>query len=261
MSNPILEFKDITVIKEGKKVLDSFSITIAQGENTAILGPNGAGKSSLIKTITREYYPVSCGRPFTFRILGHERWNVFDLRFLLGIVSNELQHAFTQDVKGMDVVLSGFFGSLGLYRERITPKMKKKAAQVMDLLEISGLKDRRINRMSSGEARRFLIGRALVHEPKALILDEPLNSLDMHAVDKFTGIMRKIVRSGVSLILVTQSLQDIIPEIGRVVLLKEGRIFEDGPKEEVLSRENIGRLFGTSVEIIKKKGYYYALRA
>lgn len=258
---PLIEFKNLTVVKgKNKKVLDAVSLKIWEGENIAILGPNGAGKSSLIKTITRQYYPLAEKKGYLFKIWGQEVWNIFDLRSLLGIVSNDLQYTCNREITGMEIILSGFFGSIGLYRESISPRMKKKAREIADFLEIYHLRGRRMDEMSSGEARRFLIGRALVHDPKALILDEPTNSLDLHALYKFTGIMRKIARSGTSVVLVTQSISDIIPEIKRVILMKEGRIYRDGPKEAILTKRNVSGLFASPVEIRKKGGYYYPLR-
>jgi len=258
---PLLEFKNITVLKDNhNKVLDSISLKIYEGENVAILGPNGAGKSSLIKLITREYYPLSESGECSFRIWGQDRWDVFNLRFLLGIVSNDLQYACARDITGMEMVLSGFFGSIGLFQEPLTLKMKKKADQVIEFLEIGHLKARRMDQMSSGEARRFLIGRALVHDPKALILDEPTNSLDLHALYKFSNILRKIAGSGTGIILVTHNIPDIIPQIDRVILMKNGKIYDEGPKRSMLTDKNINKLFDTSVEIQRKEGYYYALR-
>lgn len=257
----LLEFNRLTVIKGGRKVLDSLSLKIYEGDNMAILGPNGAGKSSLIKVITKEYYPIHADNSCSFRIWGQDQWNVFELRKLLGIVSNDLQAACTRDTSGLDVVLSGFFSSIGLYKERLTPKMKKKAQEAIDFLEIRPLQHRNMNEMSSGEARRFLIARALVHAPKALILDEPTNNLDLHAMYKFTDMIRKITKSGTSVILVTQNLSDIIPEIKRVILMKGGKLYQDGAKDSVLTSGNISKLFDSPVEITTKKGYYYALRA
>lgn len=260
--SPLLEFKNIIVLKNGnRKILDSLSIRIDRGENVAILGPNGAGKSSFIKTITREYYPIRSGSDFSFKVLGRERWNIFDLRFFLGIVSNDLQYVFTRGITGWEAILSGFFSSVGLYNERVTARMRKKAEEIIDFLEIARLKNRKVNEMSSGEARRFLIGRALVHEPEALILDEPANSLDLHSHYKFNNILRKITGTGVSVVLVTQNLYDIIPEINRVVFMREGRFVKDAPKEEILSDANIAELFGVPVEVKKKNGYYYTLIA
>jgi iron complex transport system ATP-binding protein len=259
---PLLEFNNITVLRsENQKVLDDISLKIYAGENIAILGPNGAGKSSLVKIITREYYPVFQENGCSFKIWGKDSWDVFNLRSMLGIVSNDLQYICTRDITGMELVLSGFFSSIGLFNEHLTPQMKRKAGGIIEFLEITHLQDRKMNQMSSGEARRFLIGRALVHDPKALVLDEPANSLDLHALYKFSKILSKIARSGISIILVTHNLSDIIPEIKRVILMKEGRLCNDGPKDRVLTQKNISRLFGARVSIKKKKGYYYALRA
>ena len=179
----------------------------------------------------------------------------------MGIVSNDLQHECDRDVSGFETILSGFFSSIGIYRETVTPQMENKVKDVMEFLEISHLKDKNMDKMSSGEARRFLIGRALVHDPKALILDEPMSNLDIHALHKFTGILSKLAKSGVNVILVTQNIQDIIPEITRVVFMKNGKIAADGPKEEILAGKKMSELFNTPVEVEVKDGYYYAFRA
>ena len=257
---PLLEFKNVTVVKSNnKRILDSVSVTIFEGEDVAILGPNGAGKSSFIKTITREYYPMPQEKGLLSKIWGEDRWNVSELRFLLGIVSNDLQYACTREITGLELVLSGFFSSIGLYNQHVTQTMKKKAAAILDFLEVYHLRGRKMTEMSSGEAKRFLIGRALVHDPKALILDEPGTSLDLHALHKLGNILRKISKSGTSIILVTQNIQEIIPEITRVILMKDGKIYKDGAKELILTDGNISKLFGTLVDIKKKDGYYYAL--
>ena len=253
----LLEFRNITVIKDDRKVLDSISVSINVGECIAVLGPNGSGKSSFIKTITREYYPVIQDSDIVFRIQGLEVWDVFDLRSLLGIVSNDLQSTFARDMSGMEVILSGFFSSIGLYNRDVTPAMVEKAEEILEFLEIGHLKNRKMTEMSSGEARKFLIGRALIHNPKALILDEPTNSLDMHALHVFRKTLRRIAQSGTGIILVTHHLQDIIPEITRVILVKNGKFICDGPKAEVLTEENIGKLFSIPASIREECGYYY----
>ena len=159
----------------------------------------------------------------------------------------------------MEIVLSGFFSSMGIINENlVTRQMKIKAKEILEFLEIVHLKKRKMTEMSSGEAQRFMIGRALIHDPKALILDEPTNSLDLYALHKFRKILRKISKSGVSIILVTQNLQDIIPEITRVILMKDGKFYKDGPKGIILTGKNISRLFGVRVQVKRKNGYYYA---
>ncbi len=255
---PLLEFKNITVMKDKMKILDSVSLRLEEGENIAILGPNGAGKSSFIKTINREYYPLLQEEGVVFRVRGRETWDVFDLRSTFGIVSNDLVYACSREMTAREVVLSGFFSSIGLFRHHVTREMERKTGEILDFLEIAHLKEREMTEMSSGEARRVVIGRALVHDPKTLVLDEPTNSLDLHALHTFRATCRKISRAGTGIILVTHNLHDIIPEITRVILMKGGHFCMDGPKEDVLTDENISNLFVVPVRVRKDDGYYYA---
>ncbi|MDD4136325.1 MAG: ATP-binding cassette domain-containing protein [Methanoregula sp.] len=259
IASPFLEFDNVTVFHGDKKVLDAISVSLQQGENVAILGPNGAGKSSFIKTIMREFYPVLDEGSVTFRICGKDVWDVFELRSAFGIVSNDLQYTFTRQITGREVVLSGFFSSIGLFNREITPEMNRKADEICTFLEINHISNRPMTEMSSGESRRFLIGRAMVHDPRVLILDEPTNSLDLHALHSFRQTIRKIAQSGTGIILVTHNLQDIIPEITRVILMKNGRFVEDGPKEALLTDQHIGQLFDVPVRVRSEDdGYYYA---
>ncbi|MDE4908808.1 ATP-binding cassette domain-containing protein [Methanogenium marinum] len=254
---PLLEFRNVTVMKGSKKLLDSLTVTIPEGEHIAILGPNGAGKSSFIKAIMREYYPLR-GDGVVFRVCGNDVWHVSDLRSHFGIVSNELQYTFTREITGRDVVLSGFFSSIGLYWHEATPAMEQKTDEILRFLEIDHLSDRLFTTLSSGEARRFLIGRALVHDPKTLILDEPTTSLDLHALHIFRATLRKIAQAGTGIIMVTHMLPDIIPETSRIILMKDGRFCGDGPKKEMLTGEWVGRHFGVPVHIREDDGWYYA---
>jgi iron complex transport system ATP-binding protein len=255
---PLLEYRNVTVYQGVKQVLDNISVEIHEGENIAILGPNGAGKSSFIKTITRELYPLHKNPGATFRVRGQDTWDVFDLRRTIGVVSGDLQHTFTRTIRGNEVILSGFFSSIGLFNHEITPEMEQETVEILAFLGISHLHDRLMTEMSSGEARRLLIGRALVHHPAVLILDEPTNSLDLHALHTFRTTLRKIARSGTGIILVTHNLHDIIPEISRVILMKDGRFCSDGPKREVLTDEKIGALFNVPLHVREEGGYFYA---
>ncbi len=237
--------------------LRDFALTIAQGEHVAILGPNGSGKSSFIKTITRECYPLQGS---TVRILGRERWNIFELRSQLGIVTNDLMLACSRDYTGRETVLSGFFSSVGLWPYHlVTAEMESKADAMIDFLEISHLQERNVAEMSSGEARRFLIARALVHDPQTLVFDEPTNSLDLHASRTLHNAMRQVAQSGKSIVLVTHSLPDIIPEIERIVMIQDGQVAYDGPKAEALTSERLSTLFHGPVEIQSRDGVFHAI--
>lgn len=255
---PLLDFRNVTLVRGGRRALDRLTLTVGVGENVALVGPNGSGKSSFIKLLTRELYPfVNDGAPSSMRVLGKESWDLFALRRHLGIVSLDLQADFARDMTGYEAVLSGFFSSVGLWhRHRVTREMEKKAVRVLERLEAFALADRAMTQMSTGEARRMLIGRALVHDADTLVLDEPTNSLDLRAVREFRDLLRKLARSGTSVILVTHHLDDLFPEIRRTVLLREGRIFRDGPTSEVLTDANLGEIFKMPVRVERKDGYY-----
>jgi iron complex transport system ATP-binding protein len=237
--------------------ISNLSLTIGAGEHVAILGPNGCGKSTLIKTITRECYPLA--RPDSgIAILGQRLWDVASLRSMLGIVSNDLMTQCTREITGFEIVLSGFFSSIGIWpNHRVTDRQGRKAADILRFLEAAHLADKPVDEMSSGEARRMLIGRALVHDPRALLLDEPSTSLDLFAQHELRENIRKLARSGVAIILVTHHLSDIIPEIDRVILMSGGEVTGDGPKEEILTPSALNRLFGVKVELARRDGYYH----
>ena len=255
---PLLELKNVTVQRGSRLALDGFNLSVANGEHVAILGPNGSGKSTLIKTINRECYPLL--KPNTvLRIMDRESWNIFDLRAHIGLVSNDLMVQCTRDIKGLELVVSGFFGSIGIWpRHEVTDDMRKRALAAMQRLEASHLANRWLDELSSGEARRLLIARALIHQPDTLLLDEPTTSLDLPSLREVRNQLRKLAAEGVGLLLITHHLDDIIPEIDRVVLLKDGRIAFDGPKEDVLTSERLSQTFGIPLEVVTRDGYYHA---
>ena len=260
MPTPLIEFHNVTVQRGERVVLDGLTLSIAQGEHVAILGPNGSGKSTLIKLIARELYPRIKPEPWSLRILGRDRWNLFELRNQLGLVSNDWMRLCTRDFSGYEIVLSGFFGSVGIWPyHHVTPEMEQKAHKVMEVLEIAHLAARNTNEMSSGEARRMLIARALVHDPQALILDEPTTSLDLRATCELREILRKLAGKGIGMIMVTHHLPDIIPEMERVVLLADGRVCRDGPKQQVLTAAALREVFGIPVDVLERDGYYHVL--
>ncbi len=255
----LLELKNVTVVRGGKRILDSVSLSVKPGEHVAIIGPNGSGKSSLIKTFTKEYHPLVGAEGTVLKIMGKKTWHVFELRKMLGIVSGDLQQTCCRPIRVLDVVLSGFFSSIGIYyNHRVTPEMEVRAREVLAFLEVARLADRLMSEISTGEARKVLIARALVHDPRVLILDEPSNSLDLKALHTFRESVRKIAHSGKSVVLVTHDLQDVIPEISRVILIRDGQVFRDGKKEEILTDANLSELFSLPVKVLENEGYYQA---
>jgi len=257
---PFLNLSHVSVSRGepgDRLALDDVTLRIETGEHVCILGPNGCGKSTLIKTITRECYPlVRDGAAIS--ILGRELWNIFELRSLLGIVSPDLLALCTTEATGRDVVLSGFFSSTRIFpHHHPDPKHVEQANRALGRLGIAHLAERPVAQMSSGEAKRTLIARALVHEPQALLFDEPSNALDIRAQLQLRDTMRELAQSGLGVLLVTHHVSEIIPEIERVVLLREGRILADGPKNSVLTTENLSKLFGVEIRLGQHDGYFH----
>src|SRR5258708_15951527 len=252
----LLDLKHVTVMREDHVALRDVTLRVGAGEHVCILGPNGCGKSTLIKTITRECYPVAT-EGSSIAIFGSERWNVFELRSLLGIVSPDLLASCTSDATGRDVVLSGFFSSTRIFPHHApSPELLEKTDAALARLGIAHLAGRPVAQMSSGEAKRTLIARALVHEPQTLLFDEPSNALDIGAQMQLRDTMRAMANGGLGILLVTHHGSQIIPEIERVVLLREGRIVADGPKEAMLTSERLSALFGANIQITRRDGYY-----
>lgn len=260
---PVLELNDATVQRGGKPILKNLSLTIQIGQNTAIIGPNGSGKSTLIKLLTHKIYPLAHRNgTVPVRMFGKDHWNVEALRSRLGIVSSDLQSRFLnyakgKDLCGLEVVVSGFFASVQLFvHQNATKTMYERAREALAQLDAGHLVDKSIAVMSTGEARRVLIARALVHQPEVLVLDEPTTALDFVARHHFMGQVRTIVQQGTTLVLVTHHIEEVIPEINRIILLQEGQVAFDGSKRDGLTADNLGQAFGEPVTITQNKGVY-----
>jgi iron complex transport system ATP-binding protein len=250
-----MKFSDVSARRGGVTVLDGITFGIRPGESVAILGPNGSGKSTLIKLMTRELYPDD-GK---LQLFGRPSMDVYELRLKLGIVSNDWQAIFTRDMSGFEAVLSGFFSSVGVWQNHhVTPAMVRRVRSLLKRWKLGPLAERPMHKISSGQARKLLVARALVHDPGMLLFDEPTNSLDLAAQHALRRTMRTLAKSGIGIVLATHHLADIIPEIKRVIVLKDGRIAADGPKDEVLTAVRLKDLFGVPLEVVKRAGFYHA---
>ena len=254
---PLLELKNVSVMRGENRALDRLSLRIEAGEHVCILGPNGSGKSTLIKTITRECYPL-VRDDSSMAILGRALWNVFALRSRLGIVSPDLLAACTTEATGLDLVVSGFFSSTRIFPNHEPLRDHRARAQAaLKRMGVPYLAERPVVEMSSGEAKRTLIARALVHEPQTLLFDEPGNTLDLAGQLELREAMKELARAGLGIVLVTHHVSEIIPEIERVVLLQKGRVLADGRKDELLTNDRLSELFGVPVKLFREDGYFY----
>lgn len=256
-----LELQAVEAWLGPRPVFTDLSLRLHRGEHTVILGPNGSGKSSLVKLLSRELYPVV--KPGSWlRIFGSTTVNLWELRGRIGLVSPDLQAQYRPQVRAADVVLSGFFGSVGIGRsQQATTAMAERVTALMVQLGLAQLAERPFGQLSDGQRRRLLLARALVHGPEVLVLDEPTNGLDLQARHQLLGMLRDLARSGTTLLLVTHQIEAIIPEIRRAVLLREGRVVGDGPVEELLRDGPLSELFDTPLRVCSANGYRQVLPA
>lgn len=255
---PFLHFEHVNVARGDGVVLHDINLSIERGEHLAILGPNGCGKSTLIKTMTCECYPIV--RPETrVSIFGRPRWDLTELKKKLGVVSAELPGEPTNRTTGFDAILTGFFSSSTLGPHlTVTSDMRDRASKVLDQVDATALRDKPVGEMSAGQQRRIMIGRALVGSADMLLLDEPSNALDMSAQRDLRMLLRQLARQGVGILLVTHHIADILPEMDRILMMRNGRIVADGPKETLLTAPSLSELFATEVRVHRQEGFYHA---
>jgi iron complex transport system ATP-binding protein len=262
-----LTMRNVNVAPGDRIVLHNVNLSIRAGEHVAILGPNGCGKSTLIRAMTCELYPIVLPG-MEVSIFGRNRWDLTELRKHFGVVSASMPpdriDARTHVTRGFDAVVAGFFSASTLWPNlHVTEDMRERAAEALERVDAIRLRDQLIGEMSAGEKRRIMIARALVHRPRQLLLDEPSNALDLAAQRTLRETMRNLMNpdsedGGTGLILVTHHLADIPPEIDRIILMRQGRILSDGPREQLLTAPILSELFGTEVRLGHHEGWLHS---
>lgn len=257
MSNaPLYQLRNATVRRAGRDILHINDLTLNEGESLAVLGPNGSGKSTFVNLLTREVLPLYRDvPPVLFR--GQANATLADIKAQVGFVSSCMQAQISVHLPCIQVVEGGLFGSLGRpMRMSVTPEQTAKALAVMEDLGIANLAERDVMTLSTGQARRVLIARALVHDPSILVFDEPCTGLDPEGMYYVRLTMSRIAAAGRAVVLVTHYPEDIVPEIGRVLLLKDGAVLADGPKQDVLTGPALTTLFDVPIDVHEYDGTY-----
>ncbi len=254
----IIQLENITVKREDRPILNNISLSIEDGQSVAIIGSNGAGKSTLVDVMSEQVHPVQTEG--TKRLLfGDDNWNIVELQKKMGIVSQSLQYLCNTNYSVEEIVLSGFFSSIGLdFHHIITHEMHNRVNDVLSEYHMKHLKDNRMNTLSSGEARKALLMRASVHSPSVMLLDEVTTNLDLPSKKEYLKHISEYAHGEKTVILVTHDISQIVKDIERVIVLKDGKILADGPKDHILSEELLSEAYSTKVFVSRRDGRYNA---
>ena len=255
---PLIHLRDAVVRRSGRVIFSVDELSIRHGESIALLGPNGAGKTTFLKLITREIHPLHRDIP-PVEFCGAARPLLSEVRSRLGIVSGSMQEEISVHLPALEIVVGGLFGTLGLpeyMNLQVSDEAWEAGRRAMGLLGIADLADRDVLTLSSGQARRLLIARAIVHDPETLVFDEPCTGLDPQGMFYVRHSLRELARAGKSLLLVTHYPEDVIPEVERLVMIKDGVVFADGPKDELMTSARMSALFDVPMEVREEHGYY-----
>lgn len=258
---PALELRDVSYVGNGKKILDSVSWTVRQGEHWAILGPNGSGKTTLLKLACGYLWPNHGGE---IRRQGKVLANLPKLRRSIGWVTSTLPGEIPPREKVIRTVLSGRFAQIG-YLERFGGEASSKdyasAEAYLRQMGCGHLRDQDFGVLSQGEQQKVLIARARMTKPYLIFLDEPCAGMDPAARETFLASLRELGRRKQipALIYVTHHIEEILPIFRKTLVLKDGRIFCAGNTERILKRDLLEKLYGVSLAVTKRKGRYWPI--
>ncbi|MEY4504761.1 MAG: hypothetical protein RL154_1057 [Pseudomonadota bacterium] len=241
----IANFLNVCVSYGDKNVLNNITLAIEEKEHTVILGANGSGKSTLIKLFSNDIYPKISSNSYK-KVFDKDVWNIFELKNMLGIVTNDMSQKMIDlapQITIFEAVLSSFYSSIGTHsHQKYTNTQHIATHDALRELNIWHLKNKPICETSTGELRKTVIARALVHNPKALLLDEPTTGLDIKAQIEFVELIRTLAKNK-TIILITHHIEEIFEEIKQAILLKNGEIFKSGKIPSVLTSQNLSELF------------------
>lgn len=243
---PIIEFKNVTVGYDGKPVLKDISFKVEEGEFWAIVGPNGTGKTTLVKTILGLIPPMS-GVVYVF---GCPAKRVCPHRKMIGYVPQTDIADPNFPVTSLDVVMTGSFSSLGPLKWP-GKKIKKKAIDLLNEVGLAQFKDHPFGRLSGGQKRRVMIARALMGDPRALILDEPLQGVDVSSQEKLIELIEKLHRERkIPILFITHNVNPVLHLIKKVIILGVGIHFV-GTREILFDRKILKSVYGKEIEVIR----------
>jgi iron complex transport system ATP-binding protein len=259
----VLELQDVSVVREGRALVDQVSWSVKEGERWVILGPNGAGKTTLLNVASSYVYPSKGTATILGETLGTPGTDVFELRPRIGMAGIAMADKLPKRQTVLQTVLTAAYGMTATWNEDYEEIDELRARAFLDRLGMSEFVDRRFGTLSEGERKRTLIARALMTDPELLLLDEPAASLDLGAREELLGLLGGYASSPASpaIIMVTHHVEEIPPGFTHALLLAHGKIVAAGPTAESLTSETLTETFGITIDLSEAEGRFTARAA
>jgi iron complex transport system ATP-binding protein len=254
----VLELTDVSIVRNGNRILDQINWTVDSDDRWVILGPNGAGKTTLLQVAAAFMHPSSGSARILDDTMG--RVDVFELRPRIGFASTAMAKRIPADEKVVDVVLTAAYSVTGRWHEDYENMDLSRAQQVLAEWKLSHLEDRRFGDLSDGEQKRVQIARSVMTDPELLLLDEPAASLDLGAREELLQLLTGYANAPYApgIVMVTHHVEEIPRGFTHALLLSEGHVAAAGPVEEVLVSETLSDVFGLALRVTNEDGRYAA---
>ncbi len=255
---PVLDLTDVTVVRAGIRILDRVTWVVHEGERWVILGPNGAGKTTLLQIAAARMHPTSGSAVVLGERLGAV--DVFELRPRIGLASSAFAETIPPAERVLDLVMSAGYAVTGRWREQYLSMDNARAAELLAMLGVDGLADRRFGTLSEGERKRVQIARSLMTDPELLILDEPAAGLDLGSREDLLGRLSGLAADadGPAMVLVTHHVEEIPPHITHALLMRGGQVVTAGPVAKVVTTPWLTATFGLPLLLSEHAGRYFA---
>jgi iron complex transport system ATP-binding protein len=254
----VVQFENVSLVRDGKLILDDVTWNVGHDERWVVIGPNGAGKTSLLLLAAAHEHPTDG----VLTILGEQLGDgdVFGLRPRLGFASTAMARQIPQNETVVNVVMTAAWAVTGRWNEQYESVDEERARRVLSEWKLDRLADRRFGTLSDGEQKRTMIARAVMTDPEILLLDEPAASLDLGSREELVRLLGEFATSPTApvIIMVTHHLEEIPPGFTHALVITDGRVHSAGPISSTLDSETLSSAFGIPITVSRFAGRFAA---